>query len=315
MSSEHRFVVPHELAGSRLDRCLVELHGDWTRSRIRRLIDDGRVLINGVRAKPATVVAGGDEITVDEPPPAPIDVAAESIPLEIVFEDDDLLVIDKPSGLVIHPASGHPSGTLVNALLAHCDDLSGIGGAQRPGIVHRLDRDTSGLMVVAKSERAHLALSVAFRRRQVAKSYAAVCYGIPDDAEGLIDEPIGRHPTKRQQMAVTHTGRAARTLYDLLERHPGTALVRCRPVTGRTHQIRVHMAHVGHALVGDPLYAGRQWRNLTLPHHQIACRGFPRQALHAQRLAFTHPVTHKEVSFETDPPADFQQLLETLRNG
>jgi 23S rRNA pseudouridine1911/1915/1917 synthase len=254
-------------------------------------------------------------IDVDEPPPSPIDVPAEDIPLDIVYEDTDLLVLNKPPGLVIHPASGHPSGTLVNALLAHCDDLSGIGGAERPGIVHRLDRDTSGTMVVAKSERAHLGLSIAFRRRQVDKTYVAVCFGVPERPDGVIEGPVGRHPVKRQQMAVVESGRAARTLFTVTEEFTGTAYVECHPISGRTHQIRVHMAHIGHALVGDPLYAGRQWRSLALPHHQKACREFPRQALHARRLAFTHPVTAEWVEFETEPPADFIELIETLRTS
>jgi 23S rRNA pseudouridine1911/1915/1917 synthase len=314
VSRDHVFTVPTELAGLRLDRCIAELQDLWTRSRVRRLIDDGRVLLNGSIAKPSAVVREGDAIRVDEPPPTAADVPAEEIPLDIRFEDSDLLVINKPVGLVIHPAAGHPSGTLVNALLAHCDDLSGIGGAERPGIVHRLDRDTSGLMVVAKSERAHLGLSLAFRRRQVEKTYAAVCYGIPAHAEGVIDAPIGRHPAKRQQMAVVDSGRTARTLYTVIEALAGTALVDCRPITGRTHQIRVHMAHSGHALVGDSLYAGRQWRNLDNAAHQAACRGFPRQALHARRLAFRHPVSGEQVAFEAEWPDDFSRLLEMLRS-
>jgi len=280
---------------------------------VRRLIDDGCVLLKGSPAKPATLVQPGDVIDVDEPPPRPIDTPAEDIPLDIVYEDPDLLVLNKPPGLVIHPASGHPAGTLVNALLAYCDDLSGIGGAERPGIVHRLDRDTSGTMVVAKSERAHLGLSIAFRRRQVEKTYVAACFGVPGQPGGVIEAPVGRHPGKRQQMAVVESGRAARTLFTVTEAFTGTASVECHPITGRTHQIRVHMAHIGHPLVGDPLYAGRQWRNLALPHHRMACRDFPRQALHARRLAFKHPVTEEHVAFESDPPDDFRRLIEVLR--
>ena len=314
MTPFHRFTVPAKLAGSRLDRCLADLHGEWSRSRARRLIDDGRVLVNGTAARPATTVATGDRLEVDEPPPQPLDLAAEDIPLDILFEDRDLLVLDKPPGLVIHPAAGRRAGTLVNALLRHCDDLSGIGGAERPGIVHRLDKDTSGLMVVAKTERAHLRLSVAFRRREVEKRYLAVCYGLPSDPEGVIEGGVGRHPTERKRMAVVASGRQARTLYRVVESFAGTALVECRPVTGRTHQIRVHLAHCGHALVGDPLYAGRQWRNLDDPRHQKACRDFPRQALHAWRLAFDHPITGERVEFEAEPPADLQDLLTVLRS-
>jgi 23S rRNA pseudouridine1911/1915/1917 synthase len=314
VSPLHRYTVTDQLAGTRLDRCVVALHGEWSRSRVHRLIDDGRVLINGEPAKPATPVDAGDRIEVDEPPLAKLDLAAEDIPLVILHEDAELLVLDKPPGLVIHPAAGRHSGTLVNALLRHCGELSGIGGVERPGIVHRLDKDTSGLMVVAKTERAHLALSIAFRRRDVEKCYLAVCFGLPAASSGVIEGAVGRHPTERKQMAVVATGRQARTLYRVAERLAGTCLVECRPVTGRTHQIRVHMAHLGHAVVGDPVYSGRQWRNLADPRHRAACRDFPRQALHAWRLAFLHPVSGARLSFEADPPTDIQELLAVLRS-
>ncbi|NOZ93946.1 MAG: RluA family pseudouridine synthase, partial [Acidobacteria bacterium] len=290
MSEPLRFTIPPELAGERLDRCLTRLHPAWTRSHVRRLIDGGHVQLAGRSPKPATTVAAGDVLTVTEPPPEPSHLEPEAMKLSIVFEDEHILVLDKPAGLVIHPAAGNPSGTLVNALLHHCDDLSGIGGVERPGIVHRLDKNTTGLMVVAKNDSAHQRLSLAFRRRQVHKTYLAVCYGVPDPAEGVVDAPIGRHPRERQRMAVVPNGRPSRTLYELREAFTGTALLACRLVTGRTHQIRVHMAHLGHALVGDPLYAGRQWRNLQEPARS-ACRNFPRQALHAHRLELTHPAT------------------------
>jgi len=313
VSRVHEFTVSDELAGTRLDRCLSALNENWSRSRVRRLVDDGRVRLNDRPAKPATQVAAGDHLTVDEPDPEALDVAAEAIPLTVVFEDEDLLVIDKPADLVIHPAVGNPTGTLVNALLHHCTDLSGIGGVARPGIVHRLDKDTTGLMVVAKNDRAHQALSLAFRWRKIEKTYLAVCYGGFAADEGVVDAAIGRHPHNRQQMAVIDNGRPARTLFTVAERWPGAALVHCRLVTGRTHQIRVHMAHIGHALVGDPLYAGRQWRNLADPVAAAACRTFPRQALHAMRLGFAHPVTGEAMSFETAPPDDIRGLIEVLR--
>jgi len=262
--------------------------------------------------KPATTVEAGAVLTVVEPPPEPSRLEAEAMELEIVFEDENILVLDKPAGLVIHPAAGNPSGTLVNALLHHCDDLSGIGGVERPGIVHRLDKDTTGLMVVAKNDSAHQRLSLAFRRRQVHKTYLAVCYGVPGARDGVVDAPIGRHPRERQRMAITPSGRSARTLYELVEPFEGTALLACRLVTGRTHQIRVHMAHLGHALVGDPLYSGRQWRNLEEPARS-ACRNFPRQALHAWRLELAHPATGEILSFEAPLPEDMAGLLETLR--
>jgi 23S rRNA pseudouridine1911/1915/1917 synthase len=306
-------VVPAELDGSRLDRALSLLHGTWSRSRARRLIDDRRVLLNGASAKPAATVVEGDLVAVDEPPPRRLELEAESIPLDVLYEDAHLLVINKPPGLVIHPASGHTSGTLVNALLEHCKDLSAIGGVERPGIVHRLDRDTSGVLVVAKSEGAHLGLALAFRRRQVEKSYLAVCYGDPGEESGVVEGGIARHPRDRKRMAVSAGGRSARTLYEVEERFIGTALIRCRPITGRTHQIRVHMAHIGHAVVGDPQYAGRQWRTLADPAHRAACRLFPRQALHAHRLGFIHPSTGDEVRFEAPLPTDIETLLAVLR--
>jgi 23S rRNA pseudouridine1911/1915/1917 synthase len=313
VSQQHRFTVPEELDGFRLDRCLVELSDRWTRSRVRRLIDEDRVRLNDRPAKPSTPVRGGDRLVVDEPPPKPLALEPEVIPLDVVFEDRHLIVLNKPPDLVIHPAAGRSTGTLVNALLQHCEELSGIGGYERPGIVHRLDRDTSGIMVVAKTEKAHLALAVAFRRREVSKSYLAVCYGTPHEPEGFVEAPIGRHPHERKQMAVVDTGRPARTLYSVQERLGGCSLVHCRPVTGRTHQIRVHMAHIGHAIVGDPLYAGRQWRNLADSKHGAACRGFLRQALHAWRLAFTHPATDEPVEYEAPLPGDIAELLDTLR--
>ncbi len=313
MTTHHDFQVSPELDGARLDRCLAELHPDWTRSRVRRLIDAGHVRLNRETVKPSATVHHGDLIAVDEPALEPLDAEAEDIPLDIVFEDDDILLVNKPVGLVIHPAAGNPSGTLVNALLHHCSDLSGIGGVERPGIVHRLDKDTTGLLVVAKSDRAHLGLSLAFRNRKIHKTYLAVCYGTPGKPDGVVDAPIDRHPRERQRMAVIATGRTARTLYHVDEEIAGASLISCRPITGRTHQIRVHMAHVGHAIVGDPLYAGRQWRNLSDPQARAACRNFPRQALHARRLEFTHPVTGKEIAFEAPIPDDIKELLETLR--
>jgi len=315
VTTHHHLKVPPELEGARLDRCLAELNPEWTRSRVRRLIDAGHVRLNQESAKPSATVHCGDRIVVDEPPIETLDAVAEDIPLDIVFEDDDLLLVNKPAGLVIHPAAGNPSGTLVNALLHHCRDLSGIGGVERPGIVHRLDKDTTGLLVVAKTDRAHLGLSIAFRNRKIHKTYLAVCFGEPGKPDGVVDAPIDRHPRERQRMAVVAAGRPARTLYHVDEEIGGVSLISCHPVTGRTHQIRVHMAHIGHAVVGDPLYAGRQWRNLSDPRAQTACRSFPRQALHARRLGFTHPVSGEEVAFEAPIPDDLEELLTTLRQG
>ena len=312
MATRHRFEVPDELDGSRLDRCLAALNPDWTRSRARKLIDSGAVALNGSETKASSTVRAGDEITVVEPDPLPLDAEAEDIPLDIVFEDEDILVVNKATGMVIHPAAGNPRGTLVNALLHHCNDLSGIGGVERPGIVHRLDKETTGLLVVAKTDRAHLALSIAFRQRKIRKTYFGVCFGVPRETEGLVDAPIDRHPRERQHMAVVEGGRPARTLFEVLDSAAAVAAVACQPITGRTHQIRVHMAHIGHALVGDPLYSGRQWRNIPDPQQQAAVRSIPPQALHSWRLAFSHPDSGDPVEFLAPLPEDLRYLTEAL---
>jgi 23S rRNA pseudouridine1911/1915/1917 synthase len=309
----HRFVVP---AGGddRLDRYLAAAHPDWSRSHCRTLIADGHVQVNEGPCKPSTTVSEGDRVTVDEPPPQPSEVAPQQIPLSILYEDEHLLAVNKPAGLVIHPAAGNPDGTLVNALLHHCNDLSGIGGVERPGIVHRLDKDTTGVLLVAKSNSAHQRLSRAFRWREVRKTYLGVCYGTPEPAEGVVDAPIGRHARDRQRMAVRDDGRASRTLYTVREALAGTALVSFELVTGRTHQIRVHMSHIGHALVGDPVYSGRQWRSLPDAEAQLACRTFPRQALHAWKVCITHPISGEQLDVEAPIPEDLAALIDTLRS-
>ncbi|HVN77154.1 MAG TPA: RluA family pseudouridine synthase [Thermoanaerobaculaceae bacterium] len=305
--------VPEESAGLRLDRFLAGAGRGWSRSQVARWIEDGHVTRNGRPTKPAQLLAPGDAIAVSAPPPAPSEVAPQAIPLDVLYEDAHLIAINKPPGLVIHPAAGNPDGTLVNALLAHCRDLSGIGGVERPGIVHRLDKDTSGVLVAAKTDLAHRALSLSFRWRTTDKRYLAVVYGAPKTPEGVVDAPIARHPSERKRMAVVPGGRQARTLWWVRERFDGAALLECRLVTGRTHQVRVHLAHVGHALVGDPTYAGRQWRTIGDAAVAAACRYFPRQALHAWRLTITHPASGEPMTFEAPLPADIAGLLETLR--
>lgn len=313
--SEHRFlVVAPEQEGLRLDRFLAQVDATWSRSQVARWIRDGHVTRNGYPGKPGAVLKAGDVVAVSPPPLLPTTLQPQSLPLDILHEDEHLIAINKPPGMVIHPAAGNPDGTLVNALLAHCRDLSGVGGVERPGIVHRLDKDTSGVLVAAKSDTAHRALSLAFRWRTTDKRYLAVVYGMMPAPEGVVDRPIARHPSERKRMAVVATGRPARTLWTLREAFPGTSLVECRPITGRTHQIRVHLADVGHAVVGDPLYAGRQWRNLD-PSRAAACRAFPRQALHAWRLTIAHPATGKPITFEAPLPEDMAALLETLRRA
>lgn len=311
MTEKRRFEVPSEESGQRLDKCLSNLNEEWSRSRIRKWIDDGLVWRNGEAARPAERVSAGDILEVEVPETRPSELVPEEIPLEILYEDSDLLILNKAAGLVIHPAAGNPSGTLVNALLHHCQDLSGIGGIERPGIVHRLDKDTTGAMVVAKSDSIHLALSMAFSRREVEKTYLALCYGAVDP-EGFVDAPIGRHRVERKQMAVREDGQPARTLYRREAFKGGLSLVSCRLITGRTHQIRVHMASIGHALVGDPLYSGRQWRNLPTPEARQLCRNFPRQALHSLRLAFSHPGRGERLEITAPLPSDFRDLLEVL---
>ncbi len=310
-----RLVVPEEAAGLRLDRFLAGAGHGWSRSQVARWIEHGHVTRNGRPSKPAQFLAPGDRIEVSPPPPTPSEVVPQAIPLDVIHEDEHLIVINKPPGLVIHPAAGNPDGTLVNALLAHCRDLSGIGGVERPGIVHRLDKDTSGVLIAAKTDLAHRALSLSFRWRTTDKRYLAVVYGDPKTSDGVVDAPIARHPSERKRMAVVAGGRPARTLWWVRERFDGTALVECRLVTGRTHQVRVHMAHIGHALVGDPTYAGRQWRAIADGEAAAACRDFPRQALHAWKLTITHPGTGEPMTFVAPLPADIEALLERLRGS
>ncbi|MFZ5785993.1 MAG: RluA family pseudouridine synthase [Acidobacteriota bacterium] len=308
------FTVPDADAGLRLDRFLAGAGHGWSRSQVARWIEDGHVGRNGAACtKPAQLLAAGDAVVVTPPPVAPSELVPQAIPLDVLHEDAHLIVINKPPGLVIHPAAGNPDGTLVNALLAHCDDLSGVGGVERPGIVHRLDKDTSGVLVAAKTDLAHRALSLSFRWRTTDKRYLAVVYGLPRAEEGVVDAPIARHPTERKRMAVVPGGRTARTVWWLRERFAGSALVECRLVTGRTHQVRLHMAHAGHALVGDPLYAGRQWRAIADEAVAARCRDFPRQALHAWRLTITHPASGEPMTFEAPLPADLEDLLAFLR--
>ncbi len=313
MSTLHQVTVGADQQGVRLDRALTALTTDLTRSRIKKWIEEGRVQRNGAPARQSERVNEGDVLVLEVPDVVPLDALPEDIPLSILFEDEHLLVLDKSAGLVIHPAAGNPAGTLVNALLHHCKDLSGIGGVERPGIVHRLDKDTTGAMVVAKNDGAHLGLSLAFSRREVHKTYLALCYGTLHQSDGFIEAPIDRHATDRKKMAVRENGHKARTLYSVEERFEGATLLACTLITGRTHQIRVHCAHIGHAVIGDPTYSGRQWRNLEREQARIACRDFPRQALHSRNLAFTHPVTGENISVEAPIPDDMDGLIETLR--
>ncbi|MDI3500689.1 MAG: RluA family pseudouridine synthase [Thermoanaerobacter sp.] len=288
--------------GKRIDVFLAaEL--DYTRSYIKKLIVDELVFVNGKTVKPSYKVKENDEVVVNIPEAEKIDVLPENIPLDILYEDDDIIVINKPQGMVVHPAPGNYSGTLVNALLYHCKNLSGINGILRPGIVHRLDKDTSGVMVVAKNDKAHISLSNQIKERSVFKKYVAIVEGVIKDEEGKIEAPIGRHPVDRKKMAVIEDGRYALTLYKVLERFKENTLVEAVIKTGRTHQIRVHMAYIGHPIVGDHVYGFKR--------QKFKLEG---QALHSSVLGFMHPTKGVYMEFEAPLPEYFKKLIEILRN-
>lgn len=301
----HALIVPPEEAGTRLDVFLAGAPGlGLSRSQAQRLIAEERVRVNGRAAKASLKLPGGAEVTVAVPPPEPLALEAQPLPLSIVHEDEHLVVIDKPAGVVVHPAPGHREGTLVNALLAHCGpELIGIGGVLRPGIVHRLDKDTSGLLVVAKSETAHQGLSAAIKARAVRREYLCLALGTLAHEACTVDAPIGRHPVQRKKMAVVERGgRPARTHLEVLERFPSYTYLKACLETGRTHQIRVHLAFIGHPVVGDPVY-GRRQGNL----------GLKRQFLHAAYLSFVHPVTGEKLEFRSPLPPDLAAVLAHLR--
>lgn len=323
-------VVPEGTAKARLDKALADLMPELSRSRLKALIEAGQVAVDGAVADdPSRKVSAGARIEVVVPPAEDADPLPEDIPLEIVFEDEHLVVVDKPAGLVVHPAAGNWTGTLVNALLHHCgDSLSGIGGVRRPGIVHRLDKDTSGLMVVAKTDKAHKSLAAQFadhgRTGALERAYMALVWGSPEPFRGTIDAPLGRSTLDRTKIAVLkHGGKEAITHYEVVERFPAqsgrnavASLVECRLETGRTHQIRVHMAAAGHPLVGDPDY-GRHFLTKTnkLPEPLAeTVRSFPRQALHAFLIAFEHPATGEILHFESEIPPDLADLVESFRS-
>jgi 23S rRNA pseudouridine1911/1915/1917 synthase len=316
-----RITINDTQAGLRIDRTLADAIGTMSRTRVKGLIEDGFVTRDGMPVRePAEPARLGAVYELSPPAPVAAHPQPQAIPFPILFEDRDLLVLDKPAGLVVHPAPGNEDGTLVNALLAHCgDELPGIGGERRPGIVHRLDKDTSGVMVVAKTELALAGLSAAFAARDLDRFYWALAWGLPSPGVGEIEGNIGRDPFERKRMAVvTKGGRAALTRYRLLEQWQGAvSLLEVRLATGRTHQIRVHLASKGHPVVGDPLYLKRvPGASKSLPDGpRRALLDFPRQALHAARLGFAHPRTGEALSFETGIPDDFQGLLDLLKNS
>lgn len=288
--------------GVRLDK-YIEVDG-LSRSRIQKLIEDGCVLVNGEVAKARDKVKSGDVIEIDVPEAEPLDAQPEDIPLDIVYEDEHLLVINKPQGMVVHPGAGNYSGTLVNALLHHCgDSLSGIGGVARPGIVHRIDKETSGLLLVAKTDLAHNSLSAQIKDKTAAREYVCITSGNMTVLKGKIDAPIGRHPAVRTKMAVTSkNSKNAVTHFAVTEQLNDASVVKCKLETGRTHQIRVHLAYIGHPILGDDVYGAK-----TNPY------GLRGQALHARKICFNHPATGERMAFEKEPPAYFTELIEKLR--
>ena len=290
--------------GTRIDAWLSANVPDLTRNAAQRLLTEGMVLVNGKPPKKNYKISAGDAVIVTIPDIAEVPLVPQNIPLDIVFEDEDVVVVNKPRGMVVHPAPGHPDGTLVNALMYHCgDSLSGVGGEKRPGIVHRIDKDTSGLLIVAKNDAAHLALSAQLSDRSLSRVYRAVVVGNLKQDSGTVDAPIGRHPNDRKKMAVTHqNSRNAVTHWSVLERYRGYTHVRCKLETGRTHQIRVHMAHIGHPLLGDEVYG----------HAKLPEKGLVGQCLHAKELQFIHPRTGESVHLDTELPDYFKDVLTRL---
>jgi 23S rRNA pseudouridine1911/1915/1917 synthase len=293
-----KLIVPEQAARLRLDRFLAAQLERYSRARVQHLIRAGFVRRNGAPARPRDLISAGDEIELTEPPVEKIDHQPEAIPLEVLFEDGDLIVINKPAGLVVHPGAGHRGHTLVNALLYHCPTLSGIGGKERPGIVHRLDKETSGCLVVAKNDQAHRGLSIQFAARTVEKIYLALVAGKLRKGAGLIETLIGRHPVHRQRMSArSPRGRTAKTEYRVLQSSEDASLVECKLLTGRTHQVRVHLHHIGHPVLGDKVYAPRLAKN------------YPRQMLHAWKLGFHHPRTSEWKTFTAPLPNEFDSAL------
>jgi 23S rRNA pseudouridine1911/1915/1917 synthase len=313
VTSRLTLVAPPDAAGVRLDRFLGGIPELATRSHAKQLIDAGLVLVDGVARKASFPLAAGSRIDVTVPPPEPSGVEPEAIPLVVLYEDADLLAIDKPPGMVTHPAVGARRGTVVNAVLHRLGSLVGVGDAERPGIVHRLDRDTSGVLLVARTASALAELGRQFRERTIAKRYLAVVHGQLATPSGTMDQSIGRHPRERKRMSVhSHRPRRAVTRFEVLERYPGATLLRLAPETGRTHQLRVHLAALGHPIVGDRVYGGSRPLRSGVPE---VLGTFPRQALHAARLEFTHPRTLDTITIESPLPSDLSGLVAALRQA
>jgi len=315
--NRHCFSVSEADKTQRLDAFVVLQMQDLTRSRVQELIKSGFVRVNDGLSKPGYRLKPGDHIEVALPPPQPLRLEPEAVTFELVYEDPWLIVVNKPPGVVVHPAPGHFTGTLVHGLLRHCKDLSGIGGVMRPGIVHRLDKDTSGLMVVAKNDAAHAFLSRQFKAGEITKRYVALVHGVPKGQKGEIHLPIGRHPVRRKEMSVqTSKGRVAMTLWEKKEELAGLfSLLSVSPKTGRTHQIRVHLSHIGYPIVGDPVYGHRRsWWKKRFPEEPEVLSRIERQMLHAGTLGFVHPQSGGYREFTAPVPPDMKLVLEMLRN-
>ncbi|ETW93066.1 MAG: hypothetical protein ETSY1_40865 [Candidatus Entotheonella factor] len=308
--------VPDSAEGTRLDKFLAEALPEFSRTQIQRLIDEGQVELPRGQATARYRVRAGERIHLEVLPPKPTHLSPEDIPLDIVYEDDALVVVNKSPGIVVHPAPGHDHGTLVNALLYHCQSLSGVGGEERPGIVHRLDKDTSGLLLVAKHDRSHRHLSGQLRDRTLSRRYLALVQGRLLADRGTIDAPIGRHPQHRQKMAVVEAnGRDARTHYQVLESWGTLSLLQLSLETGRTHQIRVHLAHISRPVIGDLVYGTKAVSLPRYPAVERWVRAFPRQALHAQELQFEHPETGETMTFAAPLPDDLAELIARIRQA
>ena len=298
-----RLRASEESKNQRLDAFLASSLDGLTRSQATRLIESGEVAVNGRAVSKSYKLAGGEDVAVTLPEPEPVEAVPQDIPLDVVYEDADVIVVNKPSGMVVHPAPGHPDGTLVNALLYHCaGTLSGIGGALRPGIVHRIDRDTSGLIIAAKNDAAHQYLSAQLADHTLARTYECIVVGALREDRGTVNAPIARHPTDRKRMAVVAGGREAVTHWEVIARYPGYTHVRCRLETGRTHQIRVHMAYIGHPILGDTVYGAKK----EVP-------GLTGQCLHAVGLRFLHPRTHEVMELSCPLPEEFTRMLQKIR--
>ena len=298
------YIVSQEEKGKRLDAYIPSVDLDITRTSAQRLIEDGNILVNGKNAKVSYKIQENDKISVEIPEPKQIELKAQNIPIEIIYEDSDIIVVNKPKGMVVHPANGNPDGTLVNAIMAICkDSLSGIGGEIRPGIVHRIDKDTSGLLIVAKNDNAHVKMSEQIKNHEVKKTYIALVRGIFKENEATIDMPIGRSTSDRKKMAVNKNGKNAITHIKVLKRFDKYTLLQVNIETGRTHQIRVHLSHIGYPIVGDYTYSNGK--------NEFDVVG---QCLHAQKLEFKHPITQKDMCLEAELPQYFKDILDKLKN-